>query len=75
MGMHTGWDFIQGPILGLTVSGMKTESLIETNTFGAKWLTGGDFGPEASIIVLPFLFLGLFTMFLYARKRQSQLNE
>ena len=75
MGMHAGWDFIQGPILGLTVSGMKTESLMVSNIYGAEWLTGGSFGPEAGILVLPFLALGLIVMFLYTRNRKIQLKE
>jgi membrane protease YdiL (CAAX protease family) len=45
MGMHAGWDFLQGPIFGFPVSGMHTESLIKHTISGREWITGGSFGP------------------------------
>lgn len=71
MGMHTGWDFFQGPLLGFTVSGMKTQSIIKQTVSGEEWVTGGFFGPEAGIIILPVLILGLILMYLWTWKRQN----
>lgn len=71
MGMHAGWDFFQGPLLGFTVSGMKTQSIIKQTVSGEEWITGGSFGPEAGIIVLPVLILGLVLMYLWTWKRQN----
>lgn len=71
MGMHAGWDFFQGPLLGFTVSGMKTQSIIKQTVSGEEWITGGSFGPEAGIIVLPVLILGLVLMYLWTWKRQK----
>jgi len=71
MGMHAGWDFFQGPILGFTVSGMNTESLINHTASGPNWITGGSFGPEAGILVLPVIILGLIFMYLWTAKRKN----
>ncbi|UCE65703.1 MAG: CPBP family intramembrane metalloprotease [Candidatus Zixiibacteriota bacterium] len=71
MGMHVGWDFFQGPILGFTVSGMNTESLIKHKMSGPNWITGGSFGPEAGIVVLPVIIFGLIFMYLWTVKRKN----
>jgi len=71
MGMHAGWDFFQGPILGFTVSGMNTESLIKQTISGEDWITGGSFGPEAGIVVIPVIILGLIIMYLWTSKREN----
>jgi membrane protease YdiL (CAAX protease family) len=71
MGMHAGWDFFQGPILGFPVSGMNTESLIKHNISGADWITGGSFGPEAGIVVIPIIIFGLMIMYLWTAKREN----
>jgi membrane protease YdiL (CAAX protease family) len=71
IGMHAGWDFFQGSIFGFTVSGMKTESLIKHTTSGASWITGGSFGPEAGILVIPVVILGLIIMYVWTGKREN----
>lgn len=71
MGMHAGWDFFQGPILGFTVSGMNTDSLIKQTILGADWITGGSFGPEAGIVVIPVIVFGLIIMYLWTANREN----
>jgi membrane protease YdiL (CAAX protease family) len=71
MGMHAGWDFLQGPVLGLSVSGMHTESLVHPTLSGPSWVTGGVFGPEAGIAMLPALGLGLLLMHLWTTHRRD----
>lgn len=71
MGMHAGWNFFQGFVLGFAVSGMRTESLIEHKISGPGWITGGSFGPEAGILVLPFVVLGLILMYGWTAKREN----
>ncbi len=69
MGMHAGWNFAQGPLLGLAVSGMGTEGALRTVVSGPAWVTGGDFGPEAGLAVIPALIAGLTCMHLWTRDR------
>nr|QNO53989.1 hypothetical protein OHMBFCMF_00008 [Methanosarcinales archaeon ANME-1 ERB6] len=71
MGMHAGWNFFQGPIFGFQVSGLSTESLIKQTVIGPDWITGGSFGPEAGIVVVPVVLLALLVMFLWTSKRKN----
>jgi len=71
MGMHAGWNFFQGPIFGFSVSGYNTESLFKHSLSGPNWVTGGPFGPEAGIVVVPIVLLAVMVMFLYTAKRGS----
>ncbi len=55
IGLHAGWNFTQGYLFGATVSGSKFGEAIARNTARADlphWLTGGAFGPEASLPAL-----------------------
>lgn len=70
MGMHAGWDFFQGPIFGFPVSGMNTESLVKHNILGPDWITGGSFGPEAGVAVIPVIMFGLIIMYLWTTTRE-----
>lgn len=48
VGLHFSWNFVQGSILGFSVSGMQLDtSVIKIAQRGPGWLTGGAFGPEA----------------------------
>ncbi|MCG6962808.1 MAG: CPBP family intramembrane metalloprotease [Acidobacteria bacterium] len=69
MGMHAGWDFLLGPVLGLSVSGVHTEGLVHPTLSGPSWVTGGTFGPEAGVALLPALGGGLLLMHLWTAGR------
>ena len=47
---HISWNFFQGPILGFRVSGLSFPSLLQAETKGDLFITGGDFGLEGSIL-------------------------
>lgn len=50
IGLHFGWNFTEGTVFGTSVSGGKTANgLIATHVSGPDYLTGGVFGPEASV--------------------------
>ena len=65
MGLHTAWNFLQGTIFGVAVSGngAPTDSLFQPIIQGNLWLTGGAFGIEASVIAV-VLGLGLGIYFI-----------
>ena len=53
IGLHLGWNFAEGSIFGTVVSGHDIgPSLIQGKMHGSTVWTGGDFGPEASIVGL-----------------------
>lgn len=61
IGMHIGWNFALGGIYGAPVSGGEANGLLNASFPGPEWLTGGAFGPEASVIMLPvFVVLSIF---------------
>ena len=53
IGIHWSWNFVQGTVTGSPVSGMVPDySILKSVTSGPELLTGGSFGPEASIILM-----------------------
>ncbi|HMI18532.1 MAG TPA: type II CAAX endopeptidase family protein [Sphingomonas sp.] len=51
VGLHMAWNFTEGNIFGAQVSGESApHSLLRTTLSGPQFLTGGAFGPEASIV-------------------------
>lgn len=65
MGLHAAWNFTQGPLLDIPVSGFDVDGLLVSQTEGPVLLSGGEFGAEASILtVVICVSVGLF----FARK-------
>ena len=52
IGLHAAWNFTQGGIFGVPVSGLPDHGLIDSTLRGPEILSGGPFGLEASIIAL-----------------------
>lgn len=48
--IHFAWNFMQGGIFGAPVSGNVSKGLFIGTLQGPEWLTGGEFGPEASVV-------------------------
>jgi membrane protease YdiL (CAAX protease family) len=48
--MHLAWNWMCGPVLGVPLSGALPPSFVQARLEGPDWLTGGAFGPEASVI-------------------------
>jgi membrane protease YdiL (CAAX protease family) len=69
-GLHIGWNFFEGPVFGFQVSGLEIFQLISQKVAGPVYWTGGDFGPEAGLVLLPGLGIGLLLVALYTRNRE-----
>jgi uncharacterized protein len=52
IGLHLGWNFTEGGIFGAAVSGGQFSGLITATLAGPPLITGGAFGPEASLAAL-----------------------
>jgi hypothetical protein len=52
MGIHAAWNFTQGEIYDIPVSGMPANGLVEAQLSGPPLLTGNGFGLEASVIAI-----------------------
>lgn len=71
-GIHFGWNFLQDGIFGMPNSGeTQFPSWLTPAIDGPAWLTGGDFGIEASVVsvILNFI-LGILFLLLAIRRRQ-----
>ena len=52
IGLHIAWNFTQGGIFSVAVSGGASKGLLQSGMVGPDWLTGGKFGAEASVVAL-----------------------
>ncbi len=69
MGIHAAWNFTQGEIYDIPVSGTKVHGLLVAKLTGDPLLTGNGFGLEASLIAIVIATLfGLFLLWLAIRK-------
>jgi membrane protease YdiL (CAAX protease family) len=71
IGLHIGWNFFEGVGFGFPVSGLDTYRLTRIDVTGPEMWTGGAFGPEAGLIVLPTLIVGALLIYLYSMKRTT----
>jgi uncharacterized protein len=52
IGLHCAWNFAEGGVFGASVSGSKASGLLAARFRGPDILTGGSFGPEASVVAV-----------------------
>jgi len=69
--IHSAWNWAQGNLFGLPVSGMATgKTLLNLQATGPTWLTGGSFGPEGGLAVTAVL-IAASTVIVLVHFRQS----
>jgi len=70
--VHSLWNWAQGNLFGLEVSGLpvQLDAVIRLKGIGPAWLTGGAFGPEGGIAVTLVLLAGLMILWLSSRRGQ-----
>ncbi|EJL29019.1 CPBP family intramembrane glutamic endopeptidase [Novosphingobium sp. AP12] len=70
IGLHMAWNFTQGWVFSIPVSGSKPPlGLLETRLSGPEWLTGGAFGLEASAVALVVASVAGFSLLYYVHRR------
>src|SRR3984957_4967291 len=63
-GWHFAWNVSMCVLFGLPVSGItKFSPVIQSNTVGPVWMTGGDYGPEASAVTAIVILIGIFVVY------------
>ena len=67
IGIHTGWNFFQNAVFGFPVSGFNRPGLFRITVSGPDLWTGGAFGPEAGLIILPICILGAVLVNMYTK--------
>lgn len=73
IGLHIGWNFFEGTVFGFQVSGIEDfpRFLIQTVS-GPDIFTGGSFGPEAGLILIPGLAVGIGLVWLWSQRKRNQ---
>ena len=74
IGLHFAWNYAQC-VLGMPVSGfvIAEAQLLTRTPHGSDWLTGGAFGPEASVLGLVAMLVGTAVSVAYVRARYGRL--
>ena len=75
IGLHLGWNFFEGVVFGFPVSGLDIYRLLRITVEGPVLWTGGDFGPEAGLVILPGVLLGAALIYVYTRFMRTLENE
>ena len=69
MGLHAAWNFTQGEIFDVPVSGIDEHGLVQAKLSGPPLLSGGSFGLEASLIALVLATaIGVWLVWLAVRR-------
>ena len=76
-GMHSAWNFAQGNIFGFEVSGLDISvgTLIDLNLVENDFITGGVFGPEASIVATFVLLLSIIILLFILNINLTKINN
>jgi uncharacterized protein len=63
-GWHFAWNASMCLLFGLPVSGITQFSpIIQSDTVGPPWMTGGDYGPEGSVVTAIVILIGIFVVY------------
>ena len=75
-GFHTIWNFLQGNLYGIHVSGMSVEStvFVSENSSGINLISGGEFGMEGGLSVTLVFAVGIVWV-LNSLKKEGKLVE
>ncbi|MEJ5995329.1 CPBP family intramembrane glutamic endopeptidase [Pedobacter sp. Du54] len=73
IGMHLGWNFTQGILLGYKVSGSDTPGVLVAKPIGENYFSGGTFGVEGSLsCTLVLILLIIYLAFKFTIKPLKQ---
>jgi len=62
IGFHTAWNFCLGCVFSLPVSSLPVFRLLDVRAQGPWWLSGGSFGPEGSLLLIPIILVQIVVM-------------
>lgn len=71
-GVHLAWNWLQGPVFGITVSGITgfaPDPLLRANDVGPAWLTGANYGIEGGIACTVAILISIAATAKFAEAR------
>jgi uncharacterized protein len=71
IGLHMAWNFTQGMIWGVPVSGTSDPGWLVSVRTGPDWLSGGAFGAEASVVAIVVCSAFTAALLVVALRRHS----
>ena len=71
IGIHMAWNFVQGTVYGVPVSGSAAKGWLTATRPGNEWLSGGAFGAEASVVAVALSLVASAWMLSFAYRRQT----
>jgi hypothetical protein len=72
VGIHFTWNYVQGFVFGLPVSGFTfSTTLLNAKVHGGDWLTGSAYGPEGGLLCTIAVLGAAIFLFLSPRIRMS----
>ena len=71
IGVHAAWNFVEGGVFGIPVSGYAIPGWLRSTLTGEEWLTGGAFGPEGSLVTLAVTSAASAALLVVAWRRGS----
>jgi membrane protease YdiL (CAAX protease family) len=69
IGIHAAWNFAQSGIFGVAASGVESTGYLKGDLQGPALLSGGAFGPEASIVAVVVCLATGAVMLLVAHRK------
>lgn len=75
LGIHLMWNWLQGPIFGINVSGIKElnpHPLLRSTDLGPEWLTGGPYGIEGGAACTAVLIIFILLLYFMPDWRRSE---
>ncbi|MGA1838783.1 CPBP family intramembrane glutamic endopeptidase [Herbiconiux sp. 11R-BC] len=81
IGYHATWNWVQGSLFGVAVSGTEVPNsllVVGATPSAPEWITGGDYGAEGSLVdiaVLLVLIAGAVVAYRRSRRDQGALDS
>lgn len=69
--LHLAWNFTQGAVFSIAVSGQSGDGWLLGRLDGPTWLTGGDFGAEGSVVAVVICLVATAVLLKRAQRRQA----
>ncbi len=76
--MHWFWNWLQGPVIGFSVSGMdisSQETVIHWKPVGSELINGGDFGFEGSLICSLLMVISIICIVSYHERKGERRSK